>query len=177
MVHAVHRFLPLALVAAVAGCSDPDGGSAPEPGGGPDAAITTEAAAAAAGGSEQSASPAFEPKDAPEGAAAYIVSPADGDVVSNPVRVVFGLEGMGVAPAGIAMDGTGHHHLLIDADPTPAGQPIPADDRHVHFGAGQTETEITLPPGEHTLRLLLGDELHVPHEPPVMSEPVTIRVQ
>ena len=82
-----------------------------------------------------------------------------------------------VALAGIAHEGTGHHHLLIDVDLPRLDAPIPADDAHVHFGAGQTETTLTLPPGEHTLQLLIGDELHVPHDPPVMSEPLTIRVQ
>ena len=114
---------------------------------------------------------------APEGVVLYIISPADGAKVKNPVTVRFGLKGMGIAPAGIAIAGTGHHHLLIDAPPPPFHQPIPADDRHVHFGKGQTEASVTLAPGRHRLQLLLGDHLHVPHEPPVLSAPITITVE
>ena len=115
---------------------------------------------------------------APEGARAYIVTPADGSVVSSPVTVVFGLEGMGVAPAGVEKANTGHHHLLIDVrDVPPAGQPIPADDQHKHFGGGQTQVSVELAPGQHTLQLVLGDQNHVPHEPPVISERITITVK
>lgn len=115
---------------------------------------------------------------APEEAAAYIISPADGDVVSSPVTVQFGLEGIGVAPAGVQNEKTGHHHLLIDVDALPdMDAPIPSDDKHRHFGGGQTQTTLDLSPGEHTLRLLLGDHLHVPHDPPVMSEEITITVE
>ncbi len=109
---------------------------------------------------------------------AYFIAPADGETVSNPVRVVFGLRGMGVAPAGIEMDNTGHHHLLINVDTLPpSGIPIPADERHVHFGAGQTETTIELSPGTHTLQMLVGDHLHRPSDPPVASQKITITVQ
>ncbi|MGE0384877.1 MAG: DUF4399 domain-containing protein [Gammaproteobacteria bacterium] len=108
---------------------------------------------------------------------AYIISPADGETVSNPVTVRFGLRHMGVAPAGVDMAGTGHHHLLIDVDPPPPGQPIPADEHHRHFGGGQTETVLQLAPGKHTLRLLMGDHLHRPADPPVLSAPVTITVR
>ena len=115
---------------------------------------------------------------APEGARVYFISPQDGEVVRGEVVVRFGLEGMGVAPAGIQLAKTGHHHLLVDADALPPlDQPIPADDVHRHFGAGQTETRLALPPGKHTLRLLLADHLHVPHDPPVASEPITITVE
>jgi hypothetical protein len=115
---------------------------------------------------------------APEGARAYIVTPADGSVVSSPVTVVFGLEGMGVAPAGVEKANTGHHHLLIDVQDIPAaGQPIPADDQHKHFGGGQTQVSVELAPGQHTLQLVLGDQNHVPHEPPVISERITITVK
>jgi Domain of unknown function (DUF4399) len=116
-------------------------------------------------------------KPAPPGAMAYVISPTDGATVTNPVRVVFGLKGMGVAPAGIDKPNTGHHHLIIDADLPPLDQPIPKDDQHLHFGGGQTETTLTLSPGKHTLRLLLGDNLHVPFDPPIVSDPVTIEVQ
>lgn len=118
------------------------------------------------------------PAQAPEGARAYIISPSDGATVSSPVTVVFGLQNMGVSPAGVERDATGHHHLLIDVDALPpAGQPIPADDRHRHFGGGQTQVELDLAPGTHTLQLLLGDHLHVPHNPPVASEKITIIVE
>ncbi|MEM7041338.1 MAG: DUF4399 domain-containing protein [Pseudomonadota bacterium] len=113
----------------------------------------------------------------PEGASAYIISPSNGDTVSSPVTVVFGLSGMGVAPAGTEKENTGHHHLLIDTDLPPLDEPIPADDNHVHFGGGQTEVQIELAPGEHNLQLLLGDLNHIPHDPPVASEVVTVTVE
>lgn len=113
---------------------------------------------------------------APPGAELYFITPADGATVTGPVTVRFGLRGMGVAPAGIAIDGTGHHHLLIDAEMPALDQPIPADANHLHFGKGQTETVLTLAPGRHRLRLLLGDHLHRPHDPPVVSGVITITV-
>ncbi len=112
-----------------------------------------------------------------EGAELYFITPADGDVVKGPVTVRFGLRGMGVAPAGTVAEGTGHHHLVVDAPLPPAGQPIPNDANHLHFGKGQTETVLTLPPGKHTLQLLLGDHSHIPHEPIVASQPITITVE
>lgn len=114
---------------------------------------------------------------APEGVVLYIIEPKDGDTVASPVTVRFGLKGMGIAPAGIALADTGHHHLLIDASAPAFDGPIPADERHVHFGKGQTEALVTLAPGRHRLQLLLGDHLHVPHEPPVLSPPITITVE
>ncbi|MGI9490814.1 MAG: DUF4399 domain-containing protein [Geminicoccaceae bacterium] len=114
---------------------------------------------------------------APDGAELYFVSPTSGDTISNPVTVVFGLKGMGVAPAGTEKEATGHHHLLVNTDVPALDEPIPADDNHVHFGGGQTQTEIELPPGEHTLQLLLGDLNHIPHDPPVMSEVITVTVE
>jgi len=117
---------------------------------------------------------------APEGARVYIAAPADGEAVSNPVTVRFGLSGMGVAPAGINHSGTGHHHLLIDVTDDalpPMDRPLPASDRVRHFGGGQTQITLELEPGEHTLQLLLGDHLHIPHDPPVMSQPITITVE
>ncbi len=115
---------------------------------------------------------------APAGARAYIISPADGSTVSNPVTIVFGLEGMGVAPAGTETDDTGHHHLLINSDPSELDldSALPATDQIVHFGGGQTQVIKELPAGMHTLQLLLGDWSHVPHNPPVMSEVITITV-
>lgn len=115
---------------------------------------------------------------APTGAAVYLIEPADGAMVSSPFRVVFGLKGFGVAPAGIERPDAGHHHLLVDTGmPSNLGLPIPNDEQHRHFGGGQTEVELTLAPGRHTLQLLLGDHLHVPHDPPIASAVVTVEVR
>ena len=114
----------------------------------------------------------------PEGAHVYIISPAHGEVVNNPVTVRFGLVGMGVAPAGIDKPGTGHHHLLIDVRSSPAiDRPLPADANHKHFGGGQTQTTLELSPGKHTLQLIMGDKTHIPHKPAVISEKITIMVK
>ena len=114
----------------------------------------------------------------PAGAEVYIVSPKDGAKVKGPVTVVFGLKGMGIAPAGVKFDNSGHHHLLIDTDsPTDLSLPLPADDHNVHFGKGQTETTLTLSPGKHTLQLVLADYLHTPHVPAVISKKITIVVE
>jgi len=115
---------------------------------------------------------------APAGAEVYIVSPKDGATVGQSVTVVFGLKGMGVAPAGVKKEGTGHHHLLVDVKDLPAaGQPIPLDDNHLHFGKGQTETILKLSPGTHTLQLEMGDENHIPFDPAVVSKKITIHVK
>jgi hypothetical protein len=120
---------------------------------------------------------AQERTPSPPGAEVYIISPHDGAKVTNPVHVQFGLKGMGIAPAGVKFDNTGHHHLLIDTDaPADANAPLPASDKVVHFGKGQTETTLTLSPGKHTLQLLLGDLNHIPHNPPVISKKITITV-
>lgn len=109
---------------------------------------------------------------------AYIVSPSDGATVSSPVHIIFGLKSpYGVAPAGVAMDNTGHHHLIIDAELPELDQAIPKDANYRHFGGGQTEATIELEPGEHTLQLLLGDFKHVPHQVPVTSEQISITVE
>ena len=115
--------------------------------------------------------------EAPADAEVYIVSPENGEVVSSPVTVVFGLRGMGVAPAGSNLPNTGHHHLIINAPLPDTSKPVPADDQHIHFGKGQTETTVELPAGEHTLQLLLGDWKHVPHSNVVASEQIKITVQ
>jgi hypothetical protein len=120
---------------------------------------------------------AQERTPSPPGAEAYIISPRDGEKVHSPVRVQFGLKGMGIAPAGIKFDNTGHHHLLIDTEaPAEPGAPLPATDKIVHFGKGQTEALVTLTPGKHTLQLLLGDQNHIPHDPAVLSKKITITV-
>ena len=114
----------------------------------------------------------------PENAKAYIITPTDGQTVSQNFKIVFGLSGMGVAPAGIEKENTGHHHLLIDTAELPdMNMPLPATDQIKHFGGGQTETELTLSPGKHTLQLLLGNFAHVPHDKPVLSEKITITVE
>ena len=125
-----------------------------------------------------SAAVAADRTPSPAGAEVYIVSPKDGAKVKGPVTVVFGLKGMGIAPAGIKFDNSGHHHLLIDTDsPTDLSLPLPADDHNVHFGKGQTETTLTLAPGKHTLQLVLADHLHTPHVPAVISKKITIVVE
>lgn len=122
--------------------------------------------------------PAIARTPSPEGAHVYIISPADGQAVSSPVTVRFGLRELGVAPAGIDKPNTGHHHLLIDVPDRPAlDKPLPADEHHRHFGGGQTEATIELSPGKHTLQLIMGDQNHIPHDPPVMSEKVTVTVK
>lgn len=118
----------------------------------------------------------MERTEASANAQAYIISPQDGEVVGKTFKVKFGLNGMGVAPAGVDVKHTGHHHLLIDKDELPAmDKPMGSDV--IHFGGGQTETMVTLEPGEHTLQLILGDKNHVPHDPAVVSKKITITVK
>ncbi|MDA5558371.1 DUF4399 domain-containing protein [Shimia sp. MMG029] len=120
----------------------------------------------------------------PEGAEVYFVNLSDGDTVQSPVLVQFGLSGMGVAPAGTEVENTGHHHIFINRPPLGEGAEdadllengVPTDDNHRHFGGGQTEVTLELPAGTHTLQLVLGDEFHVPHTPPVVSDVITITV-
>jgi hypothetical protein len=114
---------------------------------------------------------------APAGAKVFIVSPKNGDTVTAPVKVVFGIEGMSLAPAGEKNDNAGHHHLLVDTDLADPGVPIPADATHIHFGKAQTEAEVALTPGTHTLQLVLGDYVHIPFEPVILSEKITITVK
>ena len=111
------------------------------------------------------------------GATVEILSPVSGATVQSPFTVRFGLSGMGIAPAGVAYPNTGHHHLILDSELPKMDAPIPADDHHIHYGKGQTEAVIELPPGTHTLQLVLGDLNHVPHDPPVISDPITITVE
>ncbi len=106
----------------------------------------------------------------------YIISPADGEQVSETFTIQFGLTGMDVAPAGVEKPNTGHHHLLIDTNLPNLNFAVPKDPHHLHFGGGQTIATITLAPGTHTLQLLLGDHMHQPHDPPVISEKITIIV-
>ena len=112
----------------------------------------------------------------PENARVYILWPPDGAVIRGGFWLRMGLSGAGVAPAGIARPNTGHHHLLVDTELPPLDQEIPNDRNHLHFGLGQTEARLELPPGRHTLQLLLGDENHVPHRPPLYSQRITVTV-
>lgn len=115
---------------------------------------------------------------APSSAQAYIIEPPDGARVPETFKIQFGLSGMDLAPAGMDQPNTGHHHLLIDQQELPElTASLPATEQIRHFGKAQTETELTLAPGEHTLRLILGNHLHIPHDNPVISEPITVTVQ
>ncbi len=113
----------------------------------------------------------------PAGAHLKILTPKNGATVKSPFVVAFGLSGMGVAPAGVEHANTGHHHLIIDSPLPDLRFAVPKDEKHLHFGGGQTQVEVSLPPGQHTLQLLLGDHNHIPHDPPVMSEQITITVE
>lgn len=138
--------------------------------------LGTALALAATGAFAQS--PTLPATHAPTGASVYFIAPQNGATVPTTFTVRFGLKGMGVAPAGVAKENTGHHHLLIDVATLPAaGQPIPNDAQHRHFGGGQTETTLTLPPGTHTLQLELGDANHVPFDPPLVSKRITVHVK
>jgi hypothetical protein len=161
------RYALILVCGALAACGQQEPAAPPAP-----------AAAPAAAPAPPPAPAALARKPAPAGAMAYIIEPADGATVTNPVRVVFGLKGIGVAPAGVERNDAGHHHLLVDTGmPADLGLPIPNDEQHRHFGGGQTETTLTLTPGRHTLQMLLGDHLHIPHDPPIASSVVTIEVQ
>ena len=116
---------------------------------------------------------------APADAKVYFIGLSDNQTVPKKFKVHFGLTGMGVAPAGTNREKTGHHHLLIDTDIATVGMngPLPSTDKIKHFGGGQTETEVELAPGEHTLQLLLGNYVHIPHDKPVVSEKITVAVK
>ncbi len=115
---------------------------------------------------------------APESAKAYIIAPNNGDTVKSPFVVQFGLSGMGIAPAGVDRPNTGHHHLLVDVDELPSlTEPLQGSKQVLHYGAGQTETELSLTPGDHTLQLVLGNYSHIPHDKPVLSEKITVTVE
>jgi hypothetical protein len=155
------------VAATIAPASAQQPATAPAP-----AASPPAAAAPAASDTGQSAAPA--------GALSYFVNVKNGDTVTSPFKVVFGLSpNMGIAPAGVDKENVGHHHLLIDTTLTPeqATQPLPVDAQHIHFGKGQTETSVTLPPGKHTLQLVLANWTHIPFKPPVQSEVITITVK
>ena len=132
----------------------------------------------ALGAGVQAAAQGVPRTKSPEGVQVYFITPRNGETVASPFVVRFGLKGMGIAPVGTDTANTGHHHLLIDVDKLPPeDMPLPTTDNVRHFGGGQTETELKLPPGQHTLQLLLGDKNHIPHDKPVMSEKITITVK
>ena len=121
---------------------------------------------------------AIETSSSPSNAEVYFITPKDGDTVSTKFIIQFGLKNMGVAPAGIVVKNTGHHHLLIDVQQLPSlKEPLPNNTNIRHFGAGQTEAVLEMPRGEHTLQLLLGNHAHVPHEPPIISEKITVTIE
>ena len=113
----------------------------------------------------------------PPGAKVFLISPKDGDVIKGAIPIIFGVEGMEVVPAGTDQPNSGHHHLIIDGKVDDYNAPLPADEHHRHFGGGQTETAIGLPPGKHTLQDVFADKNHIPHDPPVESEVITITVE
>ena len=117
---------------------------------------------------------AIELTPSPTNASVYFISPNNEESLHGKVNIKFGLKNFGVAPAGIQIQNTGHHHLIIDAELPPFNMPIPADKNHVHFGKGQTEVELELSKGEHTLQLLMGDFRHIPHDPPIYSKRIKI---
>ncbi|MDZ7644440.1 MAG: DUF4399 domain-containing protein [Woeseiaceae bacterium] len=165
------RIILLASVGLAAACGgSQNGGEAPMPAADENPAAEKQAAP------EQAAS-GMPRSDAPADARLYFITPEDGATVSSPVSVEFGLDDMEVVPAGTDKPASGHHHIIVDTDLPPMDMPIPADENHIHFGDGSTSTELDLEPGEHTLQLLLGDALHIPHQPPVVSERITITVE
>ena len=160
------RFVIASTIALLFGCGQQDAAPAAED------TMASEVEQAVA---EQ---PAAMPRSpSPDSARLFFITPADGATVTNPISVEFGVEGMEVVKAGTNQPHSGHHHLLIDTDLPDLGLPIPADEHHVHFGDGRTATEISLPPGEHSLQMLLGDHLHIPHDPPLMSEVIRVTVE
>jgi len=153
----------VALAVSLAACGE-KAAEQPMDKGSADAAPTAEAVA-------------LDRTPSPASARVFFITPADGDVVSNPIAIEFGIEGMTVTKAGDDQPHSGHHHLLIDTGLPELGSPIPANANYVHFGDGSTATEISLEPGTHTLRMLLGDYRHIPHDPPIASDSITITVE
>lgn len=163
-IHRLRRFsLCCCMALLLAGCGRTGNESAPEP------KMVTETP-------PENPATTLPRTPSPSGARAFFVSPADGATVSNPVKIEFGIEGMELAKAGNNKLNSGHHHLIVDAGMPDESLPIPANDNYIHFGDASSSVELTLDPGSHTLCLLLGDHLHIPHDPPVISEMITIIV-
>lgn len=174
-----HRFAALAMATggalALAGCGGHHAMHHMHHGGmGPKAAPTAPAKVST---STPTLTTGYQKVAAAPEAKVYFVNLSNGATVSNPVKIVFGLTGMGVAPAGIEKAGTGHHHLLVNVAEWDANNPLPANDNFRHFGLGQTETTVTLPAGTHTLQMVMADQNHIPHHPVVASERITITVK
>ncbi len=163
------RLTLLVAIAGLAACGR-EAAEAPEA----SAADTAEPAATGAAGEAPAALPRTP---APEAARVFFITPADGDTVTSPVAIEFGIEGMTVAPAGVEQAASGHHHLVVDAELPDPGLPIPKSANYIHFGDGSTSTSLELETGEHTLQLILGDHLHIPHDPPVHSGVIRITVE
>lgn len=140
-------------------------------------ALPPPAAAEPASPPAAAAAPSLTSTAAPDGARVFFVDLANGAEVSSPLLVKFGAEGIAIAPAGTDQPASGHHHLVIDAELPPADAPVPANANYVHFGKGQTETTIELTPGTHTLQLVFANYLHVPFNPPLASEKITVTVK
>lgn len=180
--HRIHWTLALAGTAvalSLAGCAGPHHQHGGMHAGGPVAPnpAATAPAQATVTISTPALSSGYQKVAAPAGAREYFVNLRNASVVSNPVTVVFGLDGIGVAPAGVEKAGTDHHHLAINVNEWDANAPLPATDNIRHFGGGQTQTTLDFKPGQHTLQLVLGDQNHIPHHPVVMSERITITVR
>jgi hypothetical protein len=167
VIHVISLIVGLSAAALISACSQKEA----EP-------VAVAEPAAEAMQTAAAEAPAALPRTmSAEGARVFFITPADGDTVSNPIIVEFGIEGMSVVPAGVNEAHSGHHHLLIDTEVPDLSLPIPADENHVHFGDGRTSTAVTLEPGQHTLQMLLGDHLHIPHDPALMSDKITITVE
>ena len=170
VVNKLATVLSLATLVLISACGQPETEA-------PATEVPAADAAPAAAAAVVDETPALPRTPSAPGASVFFITPKDGDIVSSPVTVEFGIEGMNIAPAGTNEQHTGHHHLLVDTGLPPLGQPIPADANHIHFGDGSTSKELTLDPGQHTLLLLLGDHMHIPHEPPVSSPTISITVE
>jgi hypothetical protein len=149
--------------ALLAGCATPPPAAPTAP------AKTTQSVPVLASG--------YKKVPAPAGASVYFINLKNGDVVTSPVLVQFGLRGMGVAPAGVERENTGHHHLLINVDTIDVNVPMAFSDSNRHFGGGQSEATVALKPGTYTLQLVLADANHIPHHPPVLSDRITVTVK
>jgi hypothetical protein len=174
MRHASMIVAAASAIAILAACNEQPAAPASEPA---PAAASAETAVAEARAADLAAATAVH---ANAGPGVYFVNLKDGDTVTSPFRVVFGVHGLGIAPALIEKENTGHHHLLIDTELTEEEMEyaIPNDAQHLHFGGGQTETVLQLPSGQHTLQLVFGDLNHELHKPaPIMSEKITITVR
>lgn len=143
-------------------------------------AATPPPAAAAPAAEPAAAAPdaaALKSAPAPAGAKVFFVDLKDGAEVTSPVMIKFGAEGIEIAPAGENKPNSGHHHLIVDAELPPADAPVPANEHYIHFGKGQTEASIELTPGKHTLQLSFANYAHVPFNPPLVSEKITVTVK